>query len=207
MGKTSLNSFDFDRLYQEARGGSESAVARLLEPYRNYLCLLARVQIGKDLQVRVSPSDVAQESLVAAQSAFRGFRGSTENELLAWLRKVLASRLVDAQRFHSAKRRDVHAEERINAEVEKSSLDLGALVASHQESPSQIVARREQTLLLAEALKRLPSDYSEVIVQRHLEGRSFAEVASTMNRSVSSIKGIWARAMTRLRDELQETAE
>ena len=196
------SSVSFDTLLKQARNNGRSALADLLNSYRHYLRLLARVQLCKNVQVRVSPSDVAQESILAAQKAFPRFRGETENELVAWLRKVLASRLADAARFHSAQRRDVNTEKRLDESVEESSLALQLLLPQVQDSPSQIVAKREEAVLLSEALQRLPADYSEVIVQRHLEGKPFAEISESMNRTVPSVKAIWARAMASLRQQL-----
>ena len=59
--------------------------------------------------------------------------------------------------------------------------------------PSQQAARLEQAVLLADALGRLPADYREVLVLRHLEGLTFPEVAGRMGRSVDSVKKLWAR--------------
>ncbi|MCA9217207.1 MAG: sigma-70 family RNA polymerase sigma factor [Planctomycetales bacterium] len=192
----------FERRLQLARNEGQRAIAGLLDSYRHYLRLLARVQLCRNVQVRVSASDVAQESIVAAQRAFAGFAGTTERELVAWLRKVLASRLVDTIRFHSAQRRDIYAEQRLDESVEQSSVALCALLPDSGASPSQIVQQREEVVLLSEALERLPNDYSEVIVQRHLENKSFAEISDSMDRTVPSVKALWARAMASLRKEL-----
>jgi RNA polymerase sigma-70 factor (ECF subfamily) len=59
--------------------------------------------------------------------------------------------------------------------------------------------RREQGVLLAEALARLPEDYREIVMLRHLEDLPFAEVAVRMNRSVDSVQKLWVRALARLR--------
>jgi RNA polymerase sigma-70 factor (ECF subfamily) len=59
-------------------------------------------------------------------------------------------------------------------------------------------------VLLAEALDKLPPDYREVIVLRHLEGKTFAEIATLMSRTLPSIKSIWTRAVSKLRTRLAE---
>ena len=73
-------------------------------------------------------------------------------------------------------------------------------------SPSNQASRREQAVLLADALGQLPSDYREVIILSHLEGLSFPEVAQRMGRSVNSVKNLWARALARLRRSLGESS-
>lgn len=202
---TATNSpIPFKDWLQRARNGDSNALGMLLDGYRNYLRLLARMQLSRMLQVRISPSDLAQESILTARTAFGGFRGSTEPQLLGWLRKILATELIDATRFHSAKRRDIGQEQRLDDAIEQSSVDMGLVVTAPISSPSQAAIRRERSILLAEALDRLPADYSEVIVQKHLESRSFPEIAERMDRSVASVKSIWTRAMTKLRYELGE---
>jgi RNA polymerase sigma-70 factor (ECF subfamily) len=79
-------------------------------------------------------------------------------------------------------------------------LDQGLI--ANMSSPSHQVARRETAVLLADALDRLPVDYREAIVLRHLEGLSFAEVASRMNRSVDSVEKLWVRALGKLRQAM-----
>ena len=54
-------------------------------------------------------------------------------------------------------------------------------------------------MLLAEAIKRLPQAYGEVIILRHLEGLSFPGIAERMNRSLDSVEKLWMRGLTRLR--------
>ena len=70
-------------------------------------------------------------------------------------------------------------------------------------SPSQRVVRREQAVLLADALEQLPADYREVIILSHLEELSFPEVARRMGRTIDSVKNVWARALAKLRRSLE----
>jgi RNA polymerase sigma-70 factor (ECF subfamily) len=71
-------------------------------------------------------------------------------------------------------------------------------------SPSSQVARREQAVLVADALARLPSDYRDVIVLHELEGLSLAEVGRRMGRSQSSVERLWVRGLVQLRGLLGE---
>src|SRR5262245_64412820 len=57
---------------------------------RNYLTVLARAQVEKRLQAKVDASDLVQQTLLEAYRDFRNFRGGTEAEWLAWLRRILA---------------------------------------------------------------------------------------------------------------------
>jgi RNA polymerase sigma-70 factor (ECF subfamily) len=171
-----------------------------LELYRNYLTLLARMQIGRRLQGKVDASDLVQETFLAAHRDFGTCRPVTEKELVSWLRKILAANITDLVRHYcGARRRHVRLERRLADELDESSRALNLEVMARQSSPSAQAVRREQAVLLADALQTLPADYREVIVLRHLEGRSFLEVARQMGRSVDAVEKLWVRALTRLR--------
>jgi RNA polymerase sigma-70 factor (ECF subfamily) len=200
----SSDATETERLILRAWAGDRQALGRLLEAYRNYLALLARVQIGRRLQGRVDGSDLVQEAFLAAHRDFAGFRGGTEKELVAWLRQILAARITDLVRRHlGARRRDARLERDLVDELEQSSRALDAALAARGSSPSRQAVRREEAVLLADALKALPADYEEVIVLRHLEGQTFPEVARRMGRSLDSVQKLWVRALARLRQSLK----
>jgi hypothetical protein len=69
-----------------------------LERYRDYLLLLARLQLDRGLQAKLDPSDLAQETLLKAHRNWEQFRGRTEAERAAWLRAILARHLADGGR-------------------------------------------------------------------------------------------------------------
>jgi RNA polymerase sigma-70 factor, ECF subfamily len=184
----------------EARAGDAATLGRLLELYRRYLALLARVQIGKRLQGKVDASDLVQETFLAAHRNFARFRGQSEAELVSWLRQILAANLADVfRRYLGTQGRDVRLEREIEADFDCSTMLLDRGLVAPDSSPSHRAVRREQAVLLADALAQLPGDYREVLVLRHLEGLTFPEVARRMNRSLDSVEKLWMRGLARLR--------
>jgi len=191
---------DVGRLLDSARAGDAAALGELLESFRPYLALLARVQIGRRLRGKADPADVVQETYLEAHRDFPGFRGATEGEMMAWLRRILARNLANLARHYLGTRgRDVRLERRLVDELEQSSRALCQELAARQSSPSQRVVARERAVRLAAALTALPPDYGDVIVLRHFEGLPFAGVAERLGRSQDSVKKLWARALGRLR--------
>jgi RNA polymerase sigma-70 factor (ECF subfamily) len=93
----------------------------------------------------------------------------------------------------------VALEQELVLDVDNSSRMLGQDLAAALTSPSLQAARREQSVLLADALARLPEDYREVIILRHLEELPFAEVARRMQRSEDSVQKLWLRGLAQLR--------
>jgi RNA polymerase sigma-70 factor (ECF subfamily) len=198
---------DIERLLRHAAAGDTQALGRLLGRYRNYLKLLARVQIDRRLRGKVDPSDVVQDAFLYVHSAFADFRGTTEAELLGWLRRVLTSKLKDSVRhFCQTQRRDVALERPIGEEVDQTSRIIQAL-ASPESSPSQKASRRERAALVADAVAQLPESYREVIIMRHMEELPFQEIAQRMGRSEDAVKKLWVRALTALRRSLGGTKD
>src|SRR5262249_51262585 len=126
-----------EQLLARARREGGPALGQLLELYRHYLYLLARAEIGRRLQSRLDPSDLVQETFLAAHRDFARFWGTTEAELVAWLRQVLAARLADQVRRHlKAKRRDARLERRLAEELGLSSHDLEQQLAARGVRPA-----------------------------------------------------------------------
>jgi RNA polymerase sigma-70 factor (ECF subfamily) len=200
---THANTLDLEQCLHQAQAGDSSALGRLLESYQGYLLLLAGVQIGRRLQGKVEPADLVQETFLEAHRHFTRFRGHSEGEFVNWLRQIQTGTCANLVRHYlGTRRRDIRLERDLAVELDCSSqVRDGALLAKGS-SPSQGAARREQAGLLAEALKRLPSDCRDVIALRHLEGLTFAEVAGRMGRSIDVVKKLWPRALARLRDAL-----
>jgi RNA polymerase sigma-70 factor, ECF subfamily len=204
MSRHEYESRDATRLLDLARAGDGSALGVLLERYRNYLSLLARVQIGRKMQGKLDVADLVQETFLDVHRGIGQFRGGSEAQFLAWLRQILVGILANqVRRYFGTKRRDVRLERQLQDDLERSSSALGAELIAAQSSPSAQASRREQAVLLADAIGELPEDYREVIILRQLEGMSFPQVAETMGRTEDSVKNLWARALARLRRSLE----
>jgi RNA polymerase sigma-70 factor (ECF subfamily) len=190
-------------LLARARSGDAATLGRLLDSYRNYLRLMADTQMGAALRARVDPSDLVQEALLEAHRDFGHFAGGSEPELLAWLRRILARNLLDQARRHQAQVRDPRREASLEALMAESGDGLVAAFAAPGPSPSSQASRREQAVLLADALERLPPDYREVLVLRNLHDLPFEEIAQRLGRKSGAVRMLWARALERLGREME----
>ena len=106
--------------------------------------------------------------------------------------------------YFGVQKRDVRLEQELQADLDNSSRMLGQDLAAALSSPSEQAMRREQAVLLANALERLPPDYREVIILRHLEELTFPQVAERMGRSLNSVQKLWLRGLARLREVFGE---
>jgi RNA polymerase sigma-70 factor (ECF subfamily) len=195
-----------EHLLERARAGDEAALGPLLELYRNYLRLVARALIGQALRVRMDASDLVQETFLKASREFGQFLGSTEPELTAWLRRILVNTLANQAKHHRRRARDYQRQESLEAMLDRSSEAVQRALATPSHSPSSYAVRREQAVLLADALEKLPAPYREVFILRNLEHIPFDEVAARMGRSPGAARVLWKRAMDRLSQLLRDTS-
>jgi RNA polymerase sigma-70 factor (ECF subfamily) len=195
-----------ESLLEQARAGDRAARGRLLELYRNYLRLMARSLINQPLRLRLDASDLVQETFLKAHREFADFLGSTEPELVAWLRQIMVRSLADQIKRHRAKRRDYRREEPVEVLLDRSSLAIQEQLAAPVSSPSVHTSRREQAVLLADALEKLPADYREVFLLRNLERIPFETIAQRMGRTSGAVRMLWTRAIRRLTELLKEAS-
>jgi RNA polymerase sigma-70 factor, ECF subfamily len=174
------------------------------ERYRNYLLVLARTQLhaGNSLRNKLSASDLVQEALLKAHESLSQFQGTTEAELMGWLRSILASKMADAARHFFRKKRNAGLEESLRRSLDDSSDQMSRL-AGNDTSPSQHTLRNERAVILSEALTALPQDQATAIKLRYLRGSSVQEVAAAMDRTEAAVAGLLRRGLKDLRERLR----
>src|SRR5437899_9685891 len=111
---------------------------QLLESYRDYLRLLARLQIDSRLRGKLDPSDVVQATLLAAYEKLAQYRGDSGEEMAGWLRQILTNYLAQELRKFTGPQRDVGLERSLQNALEESSSRLEAWLAAQQASPSEL---------------------------------------------------------------------
>ncbi len=112
--------------------------------YRAYLRLLAGLELDPRLRAKLDPSDVVQEALLKAQRALGTFELRGEAELVAWLRKILASTHIDAARRYGGAGRDVGLERSLEASVEGSAARLEGWLAAEESTPLERPDQRDR---------------------------------------------------------------
>lgn len=195
-------------LLQRARAGDDAAREKLFVLCRDYVGVVARAQVGSWLQAKVDASDLIQQTLLDMHRGMAEFRGETEAEWLAWLRKILNHNATDYVRQYGGTQkrqtqREVSLHRNSPGESDASPFDP----KDPGESPSQCVLRRERELEVARALAQLPADYQEVIELRNLQRLSFEEVAERLGRSRGAVQMLWMRALRKLEELLKRPTD
>lgn len=175
-----------------------------LDRFRDYLRLIARLQLPTQLQGKLDPSDLVQQVLLRAYQKLEQFRGQTEAQMAAWLRQILANTLSNAVRDYSRGCRDVALERSLEASIGHSSARIEAWLSADMVSPSEQMERSEQLFRLTESLAKLPDLQRESLILRYCHGCSLGEICERIGRTRPAVASLLRRGLQQLRGALHD---
>ena len=191
----------FEQLLTAARQGSRQSLGSALEICRQYLLLVANQALDEQLQAKGGGSDLVQDTFFEAQRDFAKFTGSTRDEMLAWLRRILLNNVANFRRFHlETGKRNAGLERSI--QDDPSASNPGVEIPSPQQSPSQCAINQERMAALDHALSRLSAEQQQVIRLKNQQHLSFEAIGATIGKTSEAVRKLWARAVERLQQEL-----
>jgi RNA polymerase sigma-70 factor (ECF subfamily) len=168
--------------------------------FRPYLQMLARLEFDEALRAKLDASDVVQQTLLEAHQSMADFRGKSDPEKAAWLRRILTRNLADELRKFRRLKRDVRLEASLQAALNESTARLEKWLAIEEGSPSDDAIANEQLVALAAALMKLPEDQRTAVELHHLQSFPSAAIAQRMGRSEIAVAGLLRRGLKRLRE-------
>ena len=190
-------------LLHRARKGDGSSLGILLRKYFRYLNSLSHGHLDDRIGIRVSASDIVQETLLEAHRDFGKFSGTSIEEFTGWLRRILFNNLATAIEKHIlADKRDVRKQRSIDQDIgpaDQSHAKLARYLQQDATSPSTPMQRDESLDQLLMAINQLPPDYQNVIKMRHFEDLSFSQIAEKIDRNSGAVRMMWVRAVEKLR--------
>jgi RNA polymerase sigma-70 factor (ECF subfamily) len=193
---------DAARWLPAAQAGSKEALGQILDACRGYLLRIAGQELDPGLRAKGGASDLVQETLLDACRDFAQFHGDSEQQLLAWLRRLLLNNLSNfARRYRDTAKRQATAE--VPLDPGGSSANWADTLAGGDSTPSAHAVAGEQAEALQHALERLPDDYRQVLLLRYQGELPFEEIGRQMGRSANAVEKLWLRAVERLRHELE----
>ncbi len=197
---------DTQRLIKQAVTGNQQAVRRLLMLYHPRLRARLLRHMDATMKAKIEPEDILQQVYLDAFRAIESFSYQGKDSFLRWLSAILDRKLIDEHRALRAERRDVRREVKAvpKSAQQTTYIDLMARVMASCGTPSQDVRKDEALGALTACLATLPEHYRDVIQMRFIEGRSVADVADTLNRSIGSIHMICHRALRQLRQQAEK---
>jgi RNA polymerase sigma-70 factor (ECF subfamily) len=131
--------------------------------------------------------DVVQEAYLRAYRFFGTFHGQDGR---AWLLRIVRNTFYTWLERNRLRERVTVLDEENHGEADPAA------------NPETVLARREDTQLLHQALEKLPLEYREVIVLRELEGLSYKDIAGIAGVPLGTVMSRLARGRKRLEQAL-----
>lgn len=184
---------DWLSVLRSVREGKAESLGSLLEEFRPYLLTIAADEMPRRLGPKLGRSDIVQEAIVKGYQSFATFAGNSREELAGWLRKILLNHLANTVDAYHTEKRDITREQPADSRI----------VAPGEPTPSHLVLNAEERDRLEQALARLPEESQKVLLLRHRDNFSFAELAQAFSLSETGARKLWTRAVRALRLELK----
>jgi RNA polymerase sigma-70 factor (ECF subfamily) len=177
-----------------AKNGREEAFRELVRRYERPVFSL----IYRMVRDREVAEDLSQETFIKVLNHIDRYR--PEFKLSSWLFKIANNLTID----HLRKRHvdtismDGSPHAATAAEIEATSFDI----EGRGESPLEELESRELGTAIEQAIARLRPEYRSCILLRHVEGRSYEEIATTLDLPLGTVKTYIHRARHELRNAL-----
>ena len=178
-----------EELVARSRSGDAESFNQLILRWERPIFALAYRVIGREEDAR----DVCQETFLRAFRALPGFKG--EAKFSSWLYRIALNLCRDWIR---RQRRTPVSQLPEDADA----LELAA-VTGPTESIEDLVARRELSAVVEEAMARLPVEQRTAIVLKEYHGMTFQEIADLQGCPLSTVKTRLYQGLSVLRRQLE----
>ena len=180
---------DEELVARSIRGDADSFNELVLRWERPIYALAYRT-IGREEDAR----DVCQETFLRAFRALPAFRGQAK--FSSWLYRIALNLCRDWMRRE--RRTPI-----VQPPEDVDLMDL-ATAAEPSESIEDLVARKDMTRLVENAMTRLPEEQRTAIVLKEYHGLTFQEIADLLDCPLSTVKTRLYQGLSVLRKQLQE---
>ncbi len=176
-----------DNIVRDAVRGNPEAFGRLYDRYQPMIYRFIAVKVGR----REDAEDLTHQVFIAAWQKIGTYR-DLGHPFSSWLYRIARNQVIDHYR---ARKNDVSLDEdgfeNIVAPI-SGKLDL---------------SRKLELEKVFTAMRRMKSDYQDVIMLRFVEDLSVKETAKSMQRSEGAVKVLQHRAMQELQELLKDVIE
>jgi RNA polymerase sigma-70 factor (ECF subfamily) len=189
-----LSGLSDPAVVEQARKGSEAAYRELLTRYERPVFSL----IFRMVRDRETAEDLAQETFIKVLNNLD--RYSPEFKFSSWLFKIANNLTID----HLRRRRvdTISIEGAPDAVTAESAKATSISVVSADESPLEELESRELGTAIERAIGKLRPEYRACIMLRHVEDKSYEEIAEIVKLPLGTVKTYIHRARHELRAAL-----
>ncbi|MBM3907576.1 MAG: sigma-70 family RNA polymerase sigma factor [Gemmatimonadetes bacterium] len=191
-----LPDADVARLAQQGR---EPAFRELVRRYERPVFSL----VFRMVRDTATAEDLAQDTFIKVLNHIDKYR--PEFKFSSWLFKIANNVAIDhlRRRHLDTISMDGAPNAATAADIEATSFDI----ADRSESALEVMEAKELGSSIEKAIGALRPEYRACIMLRHVEGRSYEEIAATLDLPLGTVKTYIHRARHQLREALEHLRE
>jgi RNA polymerase sigma-70 factor (ECF subfamily) len=179
-----------EELVARAQGGDIESFNQLIVRWERPIYALAYRVIGKEEDAR----DVCQDAFLRAYRALPGFKGQAK--FSSWLYRIALNLCRDWIR---RQRRAPVSQLPEDADATELATETGPV-----ESIEDLVARRELSAIVEEAMSELSEEQRTAIILKEYHGMTFQEIADMQGCPLSTVKTRLYQGLSLLRRRLEQ---
>ena len=183
---------------QKLRNRDRNAFDKLVREYKDRLLNICYGYL-KDID---DAEDLTQDIFVEVYRTISNFK--EESSLFTWMYRIAISRSLDELKKRNSLKRAAFFEKRIRSEA--ADLEMSQ-TASDLPTPEEDLTQKQQQKFIQDCLNALPETQRTAFVLSQQDGVSYKEIASIMNKSLSSIESLVHRSKQNLRKTMEANYE
>ncbi|MDZ7807026.1 MAG: sigma-70 family RNA polymerase sigma factor [Gracilimonas sp.] len=178
----SASSLEDDALVSEALAGKEDSYSKLVDKYQKPLYFHIRKMI-KEVEL---VDDLVQEVFMKAFHNLNSY--SNEYAFSTWIYRIATNHTIDYLRKKKLQTLS------IDQPYKTKDGDMEMQLPDESFSTDQPVMKKERKAIVQEAIDNLPEKYRLVIEMRHMEEKSYQEIAEILDLPLGTVKAHIFRA-------------
>lgn len=192
-----------EELVEQVHLGNTNALDYLITKYRLFVKVKARSYflIGADKE------DIIQEGMIGLYKAIRDFKGDKLASFRAFAELCITRQIITAiktatRQKHIPLNSYVSLDKPIyDEESERTLMDV--ITSPLSDNPEHLMINREEYSRLEGQVSEVLSELEQQVLVLYLEGRSYNEISSLLNRSTKSIDNALQRIKRKLERHLE----
>jgi RNA polymerase sigma-70 factor (ECF subfamily) len=178
-----------EELVARSQSGDRDSFNQLIVRWERPIYALAYRVLGREEDAR----DVCQDTFLRAYRALPGFKGQAK--FSSWLYRIALNLCRDW----------IRRQQRAPVSQMPEDVDPAELMAETEpaESIEDLVARRELSAIVAEAMKSLSDEQRTAIILKEYHGMTFQEIADMQGCPLSTVKTRLYQGLSQLRRQLE----
>lgn len=188
----SESSLEDDKLVKKAIGGDESAYKQLVDKYQRALYF----HILKMIKEKEQVEDLVQETFVKAFDNLNTY--STNYAFSTWLYRIATNHTIDYLRKKKLKTLS------IDEPMKTKDGEMEMQLEDESAGTDRDIIRKQRQKIVQKAIDNLPEKYRKVIEMRHMEEKSYKEIAKVLDLPLGTVKAHIFRARELLYKSLKD---